>query len=102
MPPWNPSRFALSSTATQRPVATLVRRGYDDGRETLDSDGTYEIKRAGYNTSVPNYNFFVDLDGPAENYGNVQSSPYAYAPAAAVRGGGGRRRGKRVEEEEEE
>lgn len=75
MQAWNPTRFAISMQR-QQPVASLKRRGYDDGRETLDSDGTYEIQRAGYNTSVPNYNFFQDLDGPAENYGDVQSAPF--------------------------
>lgn len=78
MQAWNPTQYAISMQR-QRPVASLKRRGYDDGRETLDSDGTYEIQRAGYNTSVPNYTFYQDLDGPAENYYDAESAPYVVA-----------------------
>lgn len=44
---WNPYQFS------NQPLTTIVAHGYDDGEETLDSDGTYEMKRPGYNTLMP-------------------------------------------------
>jgi len=49
MPAWNPFQFS------NQPLATVVTQGYDNGEETLDSDGTYQLQRSGYNTDMPDY-----------------------------------------------
>lgn len=43
---WDPYKFSNT------PLVSIYEQGYDSGEETLDSDGTYEMLRAGYNTDI--------------------------------------------------
>ena len=88
---WDPHKFS------NQPLVAIYEEGYDDGYESMDSDGTYHWQRPGYNTDLmypvqsplPGYlnqrppaNLITPDDAALRQVAPLSYSSSSYAPVA--------------------